>query len=136
MSTAQVHDGHAIVAYIGGKAVDSDGKEIEGAPKQPKDTDPSKQPHALAQLNPEERSAAVLATAFATAMGKTPPKAATATADEDEDEDVDVELPRLDDLEKHLAKFKTADQVRALQARDERVGATRMYEARIAELGG
>jgi hypothetical protein len=55
--------------------VDSEGREIEGAPKQPKDTDPSQQPHAMAGLNNEERSAAILAGALATALhggGKAP----------------------------------------------------------------
>jgi len=68
MAEAQMYKGQAIVAYVDGKAVDSNGVEIEGAPKPSKDTDPSLQPHALAALNTEERSAAILANAFTTAM--------------------------------------------------------------------
>lgn len=72
MATAKLHEGRAIVAYVDGHAVDSNGAIIEGAPPQPKDTDPSQQPHALAQLNGEERSARVLATALATALAPKP----------------------------------------------------------------
>jgi hypothetical protein len=68
MAEAQMYKGQAIVAYVDGKAVDSNGVEIEGAPKASEDTDPSLQPHALAALNTEERSAAILANAFTTAM--------------------------------------------------------------------
>jgi hypothetical protein len=68
MGEATMYKGRAIVAYVGDKAVDSNGEEIEGAPKPPKDTDPSLQPHALAALNTEERSAAILANALATAL--------------------------------------------------------------------
>ena len=66
MATAEMYKGRAIVAYVNGEAVDSNGEVIEGAPKPPKDTDPSQQPHAMAALNTEERSAAVLASGTAT----------------------------------------------------------------------
>lgn len=70
MATAKMHKGQAIVAYVGDKAVDSNGAEIEGAPKPPKDTDPSEQPGALGASTPEERMGIAIATALKGAPSK------------------------------------------------------------------
>ena len=64
MATAKMHDGRAIVAYVDGKAVDSNGVEIEGAPKASKDTDPWLQTGALGAPTPEERMGIAIATAL------------------------------------------------------------------------
>lgn len=127
MATAKVHEGRAIVAYVNGVAVDSNGEAIEGAPKQPKDTDPSQQPHALAQLNTEERSAAILANAFAGALKK------AAAADDDEFAGKD-DLPTVADLPDHLAGITDIAELKAMRRADERVTARPIYDARIAEL--
>ena len=130
MATATMYKGRAIVAYVNGVAVDSNGEEIEGAPKQPKDTDPSQQPHAMAALNTEERSAAVLAKAFATALkGGAVKGSATAPADSTGDE-----LPTIKDLPDHVAKLDTVKEVKAMAKRDDRVSAEPIYDARIAEI--
>jgi hypothetical protein len=143
MATAKLHDGRAIVAYVDGKAVDSNGVEIEGAPKQPKDTDPSEQPHAMAGLNTEERSAAILAGAFASALkdgGKTAKVQAVGSGQAEKigtgtsgSTDVD-ELPTIKDLPDHVAGLKTVAEVRAMARRDDRVSAEPIYKARLAEL--
>lgn len=65
MATAKVHNGVAIVAYVGDKAVDSEGREIKGAPKPPKDTDPSEQPGNNLVSTPEERMGLAIARAMA-----------------------------------------------------------------------
>lgn len=130
MATAQIYKGRAIVAYVNGEAVDSNGEVIEGAPKQPKDTDPSQQPHAMAALNTEERSAAVLANAFATALkGETKGKSANSEVDDDA-------LPTVKDLPAHVAKMTSAADVKAMAKRDDRVSAEPIYEARLAEIAG
>lgn len=121
MATAKVIDGRAIVAYVGDVAVDSDGKPIEGAPKRPKDTDPSKQPGALGAPTPEERMGQAIATALTTA------------AKADNDDDDDDTLPAVDDLADHLSTLDI-DEVKALRKRDKRKTAKRHYDARIAEL--
>lgn len=54
--------------------------------------------------------------------------------DDDDGDEETVELPTLAKLERHLSKLETADEVRALQAQDDRAGAVPMYEARLAEL--
>jgi len=46
----------------------------------------------------------------------------------------ETELPKLADLADYLATLTTADEVKVLQARDERKGAVEHYEARLAEL--
>jgi hypothetical protein len=68
MAEAVMVKGVAVVAYVNGMAVDSEGREVKGAPPESPVTDPSLQPHAMAALNTEERSAAILAGAFATAL--------------------------------------------------------------------
>jgi hypothetical protein len=138
MATAKLHDGRAIVAYVNGVAVDSDGKEIEGAPKQPKDTDPSQQPHAMAGLNSEERSANILATALAGALhggAKTQatPKGEASGGSQSGSNAAD-ELPTIKDLPDHVASLKTSAEVKAMQKRDDRVSAEPIYKARLAEL--
>lgn len=77
MAEAPMYHGVALVGYVDGKPVDAFGNEVKGAPPQPKDTDPSMQPHVMAALNSEERSAAILAGALATALGKGPAQGAT-----------------------------------------------------------
>jgi hypothetical protein len=135
MATAEMYKGRAIVAYVDGKAVDSNGEEIEGAPKQPKDTDPSQQPHAMAALNTEERSAAVLANAFATALGKGAPKGSATSATTGQTSDPgEGDMPTIKELPDHVAKLTTVKEVKAMAKRDERVSAEPIYAARIAEL--
>lgn len=58
--------------YVNGKAVDSEGNEVKGAPKQAPDTPPDQQPGANGVQTPEEK----LANALAVALGKSPAKAA------------------------------------------------------------
>lgn len=130
MGEAKLYKGRAIVAYVNDEAVDSEGKVIEGAPKQSPDTDPSKQPHALAALNTEERSAAVLANAFATAL-----RGAAANSEPADTETADTDaLPTIKDLPDAVAKLKTVAEVNAMAKRDERVSAEPIYDARIAEI--
>lgn len=130
MAEAKLYEGRAIVAYVNGEAVDSDGKVIEGAPKQEKDTDPSQQPHAMAALNTEERSAAVLANAFASAL-----KGAAATGESSSGTaEAGAALPTIKDLPDALSKMKTVAEVKAMAKRDDRVSAEPIYDARIAEL--
>jgi hypothetical protein len=63
MGEARMHDGKAIVAYRNGQAIDSEGNVIKGAPKPPKDTDPSQQIGRANALSSEERMAAAVAAA-------------------------------------------------------------------------
>lgn len=107
--------------YIGDKAVDAFGVEVKDAPKRPKDTPP---PPAGAALTQEERLAVAIATAL---KGGGPRKAAVA-------EVADEELPTIADLPDYLAELETKGEVKAMQRRDERAGAVRHYEARLAEL--
>lgn len=69
MAEAKLYDGVALVAYVDGKPVDANGNEVKGAPPEPESTEPS-QMQAMASLNTEERSAAILANALATALGE------------------------------------------------------------------
>lgn len=48
----------------------------------------------------------------------------------------DTALPKIHALEAHLASLKSIDEVRELQARDTRLTAQAMYDARIQALGG
>jgi len=47
-----------------------------------------------------------------------------------------VELPTLDKLERKLKRITDSDEVKAMQAADDRKGAQELYEARLAELEG
>ena len=109
-----------------GVAVDAEGKKIEDAPKQPKDTDPSKQPGAVGALTSEER----LGVAIATAM-KGGAKAPKAAADETDDEN--DSLPPVRDLANAISKMDAAE-VKSMAKRDERVSAEPIYKARLAEI--
>lgn len=143
--------------YIGDQAVDADGKAIDGAPEKPKDTDPSLQPGALGAPTPEEKMGQAIARAILDPKGtaaSTPapaarsaakPENATASgtgdtersADADADGeagDEDAPLPKIADLADHLETLTTAKAVKALQKKDERVGAQKLYEARLEEL--
>jgi hypothetical protein len=136
MAEAQMHDGRAIVAYRGDVALDSEGVAIKGAPKPPKDTDPSEQPGALGAPTPEERMGLAIANAL---QGKVPAsvggqKTARATAESGPGADAADELPKIADLDAHLAGLSSVAEVKALQKRDERVSAEPKYKARIAEL--
>jgi hypothetical protein len=118
---------------VDGHAVDSEGASIPGAPKPPADTPREQQPTALA-TTPEERMAIAIAQAIAN------PKAVAAKGakaeDADGDEQGDVELPVLTKLPRALKKLKSVEEVRAMQATDDRAGAVEHYDARIAELEG
>jgi hypothetical protein len=133
MTEAPLVKGRAVVAYVNGVAVDSEGREVEGAPKPTPDTDPSQQPHALAQLNTEERSAQIMATAFASALNGSPGKAAASASKSAVGEE--EELPTLAELEAHIADMD-AKSVKAMQKKDERKGAEPIYEARLESLKG
>lgn len=124
-----------------GKAVDAEGNEVKDAPKQPKNTDPSKQPGALGAATPEERMGVAIAQAILN------PKAAVANAgvgqtsqegnvDENESGQEQVELPTLADLPDHLQSLNSVEEVEKLQNSDDRKGAVSLYEARLAELRG
>jgi len=126
MATAKMHDGRAIVAYVGDKAVDSNGDEIEGAPKPPKDTDPSEQPGALGAPTPEERMGRAIAMAIIDPKGVK--NASTPAPDED------VALPTIKDLPDAVGKLKTVAEVKAMAKRDDRATAGPIYDARIAEI--
>jgi hypothetical protein len=124
MGTAQREGG---LYYIKGRPVNANGDLVEGAPPQPKDTDPNQQPGATAQQNvdPLSRLADLL-------EGKAPRTPAPARKQSDEDED--GELPPVAELDAHLATLTTAGEVEALQARDTRKTAAPKYEARLDEL--
>ena len=126
MATAKMHDGRAIVAYVGDKAIDSQGDEIKGAPKPPKDTDPSEQPGALGAPTPEER----MGIAIATALKGGPVKGAKAGVIAPDDE----ALATIKDLPDAVGKLKTVAEVKAMAKRDDRATAGPIYDARIAEL--
>lgn len=114
--------------YIGDKAVDADGQEVKGAPKKPKNTDPSKQPGALGAPTPEEKMGIAIAQAL---KGGTKAKASSGDEEEEQDEDT---LPVLADLPAHLATLTTVEEVKALKKTDKRVGAQDAYAARLDEL--
>lgn len=125
MATAKKPGG---LYYVGDTAVDADGKAIEGAPKKPKDTDPSKQPGALGAATPEERMGLAIANALS---GKTAPQR---DDDADDDEEDGEETFTLAELPEHLATITSVDEVKALRKADKRKGAKPLYEARLAEL--
>lgn len=113
--------------YVNGVAVDAEGKEIEGAPKQDADTPPEKQPGApgAPSADPFQRLADTITTALG---GKSAGASASGSAGGEE-----AGLPTLADLSDHIAKM-SASEVRALQRTDDRKGAVPIYEARLAEL--
>lgn len=139
MAEAKLHKGKAIVAYnTKGQAIDSEGAVIEGAPKPPKDTPRDQQPGAAGAQTEAQRIAVAVALAmrdpdaFLKNSGVTM-EPTDSTNGEPADES---ELPTLADLPDHLQTLTSADQVRALQATDERKGAVQHYDARLAELEG
>lgn len=109
--------------YVNGVAVDANGKEIEGAPKQPKDTDPSQQPGAIGVQSPEEKLAAALATAL---KGGAP-------QEDDEDEEGTLTLAELPD---HLATISDVAELKAMKRKEKRKGGKELIAARIAEIEG
>lgn len=135
MSEAKLYNGVALVAYVNGVGVDSEGNPVKGAPKQPEDTDPSLQPHAQGSLNSEERSAAILANALASALAGRLPAPVVAGGEDEEDVDEPGALT-LDELPAHLATLTTVEEVKEFRKGDKRKGAKALYEARIAELEG
>ena len=148
MATAKMVDGVAVVAYVNGVAVDANGKPVQGAPKPPKDTDPSAQPGALGAATPEERMGRAIADALSgkTAKAEKDARAARVAASDDEDsgereprigQRPDAEgLPTIANLGEHLAGLKSPAEVRALQKSDERKSAQAHYDARLVELKG
>jgi hypothetical protein len=142
LDTAKVHKGKAIVAYVGDQAVDSEGNVIEGAPKPPKDTEPSQQLGGRADMNAEERSASIMASAFAKALaaasGKEPIAPAADTSDDDEgtDSEESDELPPLADMPAHLESITDVDELKALKRQDTRKGGKQLIQARIDALKG
>lgn len=137
MATATMHDGRAIVAYNQqGKAVDSEGVVIPGAPRPPKDTDPAQQVGASGAPTPEERMAIAIAQAIVNPKALAAKGAASSKAAEEPDGGEEVETPTLAELPDHLAGLKSVADVKAMQKGDERVGAQKLYAARIAELEG
>jgi hypothetical protein len=121
--------------YIKGRPVDANGNLVKDAPEQPADTDPSKQPGALAQqhASPIAQLAEALA---AISGGKVAAAAASAPSAKKAAPEDESELPTVDELEGHLATLGSADEVRAMQKRDKRKTAVPMYEARLAALKG
>jgi hypothetical protein len=130
MATAKMVNGKALVGYIGDVGVDANGVAIDGAPKRPKDTPTEQQPHALAaaSADPLQRLADILEGRKAPAVKR------AAEAEEPAGEEVTDELPKIADLDAHLAGLTSVAEVKALQKRDERVSAEAKYKARIAEL--
>lgn len=133
MATAQREGG---LYYVGGKAVDAEGKEIPGAPKEQKDTPPDQQPGGSGAVAPVTAQDLVNALANAARGAAAPAKPAKAAAERAaaEGEDEPEPLPTISDLPKAVSKLKTVDEVKAMQKRDERVSAEKIYDARIAEL--
>lgn len=126
MATAKQAGG---LYYIGETAVDANGVSIEGAPKRPKDTPPDQQPGAIG--NPASDPVQRMADAITAALrGQAPASAAPAPASGDDE----VTHPTLSDLPEHLAALTTVREVEQLRDTDDRKGAQRIYEARIAEL--
>lgn len=125
MATAQREGGYYRTDK--GKAVDAEGKEIEGAPKPTPDTDPSNQPGAQGALSSEER----LGVAIAAAIKGEKPKGAKDPVRATDDDDA---LPTIKELAGHVAGLKTVAEVKAMAKRDDRVSAEPIYEARVAEL--
>jgi hypothetical protein len=139
MAEAQMVNGKALVGYVGGVGVDSEGVPIEGAPKQPKNTDPSRQPGAQGAPSPEERMAIAIAQAITNpkALAAKGASASDKAAEEpDGNGEGDIELPVLAKLPRALKKLKSVEEVRAMQAKDDRAGAVEHYDARLAELSG
>jgi hypothetical protein len=64
MANAKMVNGKALVGYVNGVGVDSEGVAIEGAPKQPKQTPSEQQPGAQGAPSPEERMAIAIAQAI------------------------------------------------------------------------
>lgn len=141
MADAKMHNGRAIVAYVDGKAVDSEGKVIEGAPKPPKDTPREKQPGST-MATPEERMGHAIAQAIINPQAVVARQVAAerdaGRADTTGETSTDEEegLPTVADLPDHLAGITSAAEVRRLQANDERTTAQKHYDARLAELEG
>jgi hypothetical protein len=143
MAEAQKHDGKAIVAYRNGQAIDSDGNVIKGAPKPPKDTDPSQQIGRANALSPEERMAAAVASAVlnpqaALARAQFVEASTAAATDDDEGEDTEEsdELPALADMPAHLASITDVDELKALKKQDKRKGGKALIQSRIDVLKG
>ena len=137
----------AHVAYVGDTPVDSEGREVKGAPKRQPDTKPEDQPTNVL-LSPEEKMANAFALALAgqnkspdlkaakeqakaTALSDTPDAEEVA---EETDSDEEEGLPSLADMPAHLHSVTDVDEVRSMRRQDKRKGAKPLYAARIAEL--
>jgi hypothetical protein len=143
MAEAKMHEGKAIVAYRDGKAIDSEGNVIKGAPKQPKDTPASEQLGRVGALTSEERMAAAVAhavlnptAAIAKAQAAEAASAAADASDDDEGEDTEEseDLPALAEMPEYLATMTDVDELRALKRQDKRKGGKALIQARIDAL--
>ena len=115
-----------------GTPVDSENNVLEDAPKRAPDTPPHLQPGALGGPTPEQRIGLAIAQAITDPKGVIDahtPKAPAGTEPVEE-----TELPNVSDLQEHLASITSIDEVKALQAQDDRKTAQPLYDARIAEL--
>lgn len=115
-----------------GVAVDAEGKKLEDAPKQLKDTDPSKQPGAAGGPTPGAMTMRLDDDSLRALGGKPAAKAAATSAPEETGKD--EPLPTIKELPDAVGKMKTVEEVQAMAKRDERVSAAPIYDARIAEL--
>jgi hypothetical protein len=144
MAEAKMHNGKAIVAYNAqGQAIDSEGAIIKGAPKPPKDTDPSQQIGRAGALSSEEKIGLAIAQAIvnpaALVAKAAAADAATTTADDDDegtDSDESDELPPLADMPAHLESITDVDELRTLKRQDTRKGGKQLIQARIDALKG
>lgn len=117
-----------------GVAVDAEGKKLEDAPKQLKDTDPSKQPGAAGGPTPVAMTMRLDDDSLRALGGKVPAKPKAAATTETSDPNEDEPLPTIKELPDAVSKMKTVEEVQAMAKRDERVSAAPIYDARIAEL--
>lgn len=141
MAEAKVHEGRAIVAYRDGKAIDSEGNVIKGAPKQPKDTPASEQLGRAGALSPEERMAAAVAAAVINpqaALARAQAVEAASADEEEDDEGTDAEeeegLPSLPDMPAHLESITDIDELKAMKRQDTRKGGKKLIQDRIDAL--
>lgn len=106
--------------------VDAEAKEVKGAAKPGPDTSPDQQPGASGapSADPIMRLAEILKPGSTTAAATATASAAATSVDE----------VTLADLPDHISKM-SADEVKALQKKDDRKGAVPIYEARLEEIG-
>lgn len=127
--------------YVNGVAVNSEGEEIKGAPKQPKDTAPEEIARLAQSRDPVQRLAETLdrtfgggahAAAMASISGK--PKKAEESDAEEHDSEEEEGLPPLGEMENHLAGITDVDELKSMRRSDKRKGAKPLYAARLKAL--